>query len=275
MYYSLYRVESSLRERVTAQHSPGSHKATSQQAILLYCLKRVERAARREPARRWQQGGDKSSVTLDQSDADPLQEHSLPRLGYSDLAGFAELAQRSDELLAQLSKIGRCRRRPRRHHDVQVAGDLRQHRVKDLPEPPPDGITRHRVPHPPGDREAQAGRTELVGKSVYREQRAPVSGALPVNPFKIRRVDQTCTLAPRQRSDSQPLTPTPAPGGDHPAPTDRAHALAKTVRLCPFPAIRLVSTLHKTPPLALSTLQTTPQSISEAIVAIQHPAART
>jgi hypothetical protein len=82
---------------------------------------------------------------------------------------------------------------------------------------------------------------------VHGEQLAPVSGALPVSPFKIRRVGQACSLAPRHRSDSQSLTPTPAPGGDDPAPTDRAHALAKTVRLGPFPAVRLVSTLHETP----------------------------
>ena len=79
------------------------------------------------------------------------------------------------------------------------------------------------------------------------EQFAPVSRALPVNPFKLRRVGQPCAFAPRQRSDGQPLPPAPAPGGDDPSPTDRPHALAKAVRFCPFATIRLVRTLHVTP----------------------------
>ena len=104
---------------------------------------------------------------------------------------------------------------------------------------------------------------------MHGEQLAPVSGALPVSPFKIRRVGQACSLAPRHRSDSQSLTPTPAPGGDDPAPTDRAHALAKTVRLGPFPAVRLVSTLHETPLTGTLNSADNPQSISEAPLAIQ------
>jgi hypothetical protein len=106
---------------------------------------------------------------------------------------------------------------------------------------------------------------------VQGEQLAPVSGALPVDPLEVRRVAQTCALTPRQRSDCQPLTPAPAPGGDDPAPTDRAHALAKPVRLGPFSAIRLVRTLHKTPLTCALNSADNPQSISEATVAIQHP----
>ena len=79
------------------------------------------------------------------------------------------------------------------------------------------------------------------------EQFAPVSLALPVNPFKLRRVGQPCAFAPRQRSDGQPSPPAPAPGGDDPSTTDSAHALAKAVRFCPLATIRLVRTLHETP----------------------------
>ena len=249
---------------MTAQNSPSSHESAPQQAVLLYCLERVEGAARRKPARTRQHGGDESSVTFDQSDANPLEEHGLPRLG------LAELAQRSGELLTQLPKSGLRRCRPRRHHEVQVAGDLGQRRVKDLPEPPSDGVARHRVSHPPGDGEAQARRAELVGKSVHGEQLAPVSGALPVDPFKIRRVGQACALAPRQRSDSQPLTTAPAAGGNDPAPTHRAHALAKTVRLGPLSAVRLVSALHKNSSIGALNSVDDPHSISDATVAIQH-----
>jgi hypothetical protein len=97
---------------------------------------------------------------------------------------------------------------------------------------------------------------------------------LPVNPLKVRRIGQACALTPRQRSDSQPFPPTPAPGGDDPAPTDRAHALAKTVRFGPFSAIRLVSALHRTPLTGAVNFANNPQSISEATVAIQHPETR-
>ena len=106
---------------------------------------------------------------------------------------------------------------------------------------------------------------------MHGDQLAPVSGALPVYPLEIRRVAQACALTSRQRSDGQPLTPAPAPGGDDPAPTDRAPALAKPVSLGPFSAIRLVSALHETPLTSALNLANNPQSISEATVAIQHP----
>jgi hypothetical protein len=229
---------------VTAQQTPGSHESAPQQTILLYGLERVERTARRKPAGGRQHGGDDSSVDLDRSDANFL-EHGLPQLSFLYLVGLAEFAERPVELLAQLSKSCRRRRRPCRHHEIQIAGNLVQRRVKDLPEPPPDGVARHRVSHPPADGESKARRTEPVRKSVHREQLAPVSGALPVSPFKLRRVGQSCPLAPRQRSDGQPFPPAPAPGGDDPAPADRAHALAKAVRFSPFSAIRLIGALHK------------------------------
>jgi hypothetical protein len=158
---------------------------------------------------------------------------------------FAEPAQRAIELLAQLPKSCLRGRRPRRHHEIQPSRNLWQRRVKDLPEPSPDGVARHGVTHPPRDGESQARRAELVGKSVHGEQPAPVSNALAINPFKLRRVGQPCPLAPRQRSDGQPFPSAPAPGGDDPAPADRAHALAKAVRFSPFSTIRLIGTLHK------------------------------
>ena len=138
-------------------------------------------------------------------------------------------------------------RRPRRHHEIQAPGYLGERRIKDLPEPPSNRVARHRVSHPPGDGETQAGRIELVGESMNGEQFAPVRRALPVNPFELRRVGQPCAFAPRQRSDGQPLPPAPAPGGDDPSTPDRTHALAKTVRFCPLAPIRLVRTLHGTP----------------------------
>lgn len=138
-------------------------------------------------------------------------------------------------------------RRPRRHHEIQAPGYLGERRIKDLPEPPSNRVARHRVSNPPRDREPQAGRTELVGESMHGEQTAPVSRALPVNPFKLRRVGQPCTLAPRQRSDSQPAAPATPSRGDDPSPTDRTHALAKAVRFGSLTTIRLVRTLHATP----------------------------
>jgi hypothetical protein len=109
---------------------------------------------------------------------------------------------------------------------------------------------------------------------VHREQLAPVSGALAINPFKLRRVGQSCPLAPRQRSDGQPFPPAPAPGGDYPAPTARAHALAKAVRFSPFSTIRLISALHKNSSTDTVNFANNPQSISEARGAIQQPRAR-
>ena len=129
--------------------------------------------------------------------------------------------------------------------------------MEDLPEPPPDRVARHRVSYPPGDGETQARRPELVGESMHREQPAPVSGALPVNPLELRGVGQASALAPWQRSDSEPTPTAPAAVGDDPAAANRAHALAKTVRLRPLPAVWLVRTLHKTPLWALRMLRTT------------------
>jgi hypothetical protein len=129
--------------------------------------------------------------------------------------------------------------------------------VEDLPEPPPNRVARHRVSHLPGDGEPQAGRPELVGESVHGEQPALASGALTVNPLKLWEVGQACALTPRQRSDGQPFAPAPAPGGDDPASADRAHALAKTVRLGSLAAIRLVRALHETPLRAIRVLKAT------------------
>src|SRR5215212_1235039 len=63
---SSYRVAPSFGERVTAEHSPGPHQAAPQQAVLLHGLERVQRTARREPARRREHGGEDLLVTFDQ-----------------------------------------------------------------------------------------------------------------------------------------------------------------------------------------------------------------
>src|SRR5919199_1551733 len=240
---SSYRVVPSLRERVAPQQPPGSHESTLQQPVLLDGLERVERAARRKPARGRQHGGDVPPVDSYQGEAKAL-EHRLPRPGFPGVARFAELAQRSGELLAQLPESSLGRGRPRRHDEVEVAGDVGERGVKDLPEPPPHGVARHRVPHPPGDGEAEARRTQLVGKSMHREELAPVGDALPVDPLKVRGVGQACSLTPRQRSNSEPLPPAPASGSEDPAPPDRTHAPAKAVRFGSFSTVGLIGALH-------------------------------
>src|SRR3712207_2787805 len=106
---------------------------------------------------------------------------------------------------------------------------------------------------------------------MHGEQPAPVSGTLAVDPLKLRGIRKACALGARQRSDSQTLAAPPAAGRDDPPSSDRAHALAKTVRLGSLAAIRLVSALHRTPLRVLQNTKTMPKSISEAREAIQLP----
>src|SRR3712207_425191 len=106
---------------------------------------------------------------------------------------------------------------------------------------------------------------------MHGEQPAPESGALAVNPLKLRGICKACALGPRQRSDSQTLAAPTAAGADDPPSTNRAHALAKTVSFGPFAAIWLVSALHRTPLRVLQNTNAMPKSISEAQEPIQLP----
>src|SRR5215212_11970278 len=63
---SSYRVVPSFGEGVAAEHPPGTHQAAPQQAEFLHGLERIQRTARREPARGWEHGGEDASVTFDQ-----------------------------------------------------------------------------------------------------------------------------------------------------------------------------------------------------------------
>src|SRR5215210_338622 len=74
---SSYRVVPSFGERVTAEHPSSPHEAASQQAVLLHGMERVQRTARREPARRWEHGGEDPPVTFDQGYAQ-RSEHRYP-----------------------------------------------------------------------------------------------------------------------------------------------------------------------------------------------------
>ncbi len=106
---------------------------------------------------------------------------------------------------------------------------------------------------------------------MHREQPAPISGTLAVDPLKLWGIRQACALGARQRSDSQTLAAPPPAGGDDPPSTNRAHALAKTVSFGSLAAIWLVSALHRTPLRVLQNTKTMPKSISEAREAIQLP----
>jgi hypothetical protein len=87
----------------------------------------------------------------------------------------------------------------------------------------------------------------LVRKGVHREELAPISGALTVDPLELGRVSQTHSLATGQRLYCQTLA-APAPTvSDYPAPAHRVHAFAEAVGLGPLTAIWLISTLHRTP----------------------------
>lgn len=111
-------------------------------------------------------------------------------------------------------------------------------------EPPPHGVSRHRVADLSRDREAEPRAALLVGEGVHREELAPVSGALTIDPLELRRVGQTHAFAARQESDCQALAaPTPAIIDD-PASPHRTHALAEAVRLGSLATIWLISTLH-------------------------------
>ena len=116
--------------------------------------------------------------------------------------------------------------------------------MKHFSEPPPHSVARNRVADLAGDREPQSGSTVLVGKGVHREELAPVSDALPVDPLELGRVGQACTLAPRQRSNCQALAAPAAAGSDDPSSAYRTHALAEAVRLGSLSTIRLIGTLH-------------------------------
>jgi hypothetical protein len=104
---------------------------------------------------------------------------------------------------------------------------------------------------------------------VHREEPAPVSSTLTIDPLELWRVSQTHPFASRQRSDCQALA-SPAPTvGDNSASSHRTHALAEAVRLGSLATIGLISALHRTPLQVLRSLQTTHESISEASNAIQ------
>src|SRR5215208_3004401 len=74
---SSYRVAPSFGERVTTEHPPDPHQAAPQQAVLLHGLERVQRTARREPARRREHGGEEPPITFDQGYAHRF-EHRYP-----------------------------------------------------------------------------------------------------------------------------------------------------------------------------------------------------
>ena len=181
-----------------------------------------------------------------------------------------------NDLLNSSLQLLECRpssRRPRRHDEVQVPGDLRDARVKHLSESAPHGVPCYRVADLSGHGEAQPRGAMLVGKSVDREEPAPVSGSLAVDPLELRRVSQTHAFAAWQRSNCQALA-APAPAvGDDPAPAHRTHALAEAVRLGSLTTIWLISTLHRTPLRALRNMQTNHESISEASNTIQRSTA--
>src|SRR5688500_5061635 len=70
-------------------------------------------------------------------------------------------------------------------------------------------------------------------------------------------------------SDCQTLA-APAPAVRHdPASAHRTHAVAEAVRLGSLTAIRLISTLHRTPLQTLRSIQSADESISEPGTTIQ------
>ncbi len=188
--------------------------------------------------------------------ARPSQRHGPP--SNRPAPGRAtDSTQRPAELLPQLLQGRLSSSRPRRYHEVQVLGHFRDARVKHLSELPPHGVSGYRVADPSGNGEAQSRGAVLVGKSVHREEPAPVSGALAVYPLELGRVGQTHAFAAWQSSDCQALA-APAPAvRDDPASSHRTHAFAEAVRLGSLATIWLISTLHRTPLQALRSTQTT------------------
>ncbi|MCD6054436.1 MAG: hypothetical protein K0Q96_1628 [Rubrobacteraceae bacterium] len=254
---------------MTTEHPEDAHKNAPRYAVLLYGLQRVKGAARRIPARRGQHGGEVPAVESNKSRAHLLRRHGQLQSNRPAPDRATDPAQRLAELIPQLVERRLSRRRPRRHHEIQVPGSFGDAGVEYLSEPPSHGVSRYRVADLSGDGEPEPRGAMLVWKGVHGEELAPVSGALTVDPLEFGRVSQTHSLATGQRSDCQTLA-APAPAvSDDPAPAYRAHALAKAVCLGPLAAIWLISTLHWTPLQALRSIQSTDESISEAGNAIQ------
>jgi hypothetical protein len=183
--------------------------------------------------------------------------------------GRADLAQSLAELFPELLEASIGRRRPRRHDEVEVTGDIGDTGVEYLPEPPPHSVPHHRIADLAGDGETQPRSPMLVGESMHGEELSPVSSTLTIDPLELGGVSQAHAFASRQRSDCQALA-SPAPTvGDDPASSHRTHALAEAVRLSSLATIGLISALHGTPLQVLRSLQTTHESISEASNAIQ------
>ena len=241
---------------MAARQPPGAHPDPPEQTVLLYGLERIERATGRKPARRREHGGDEAPIRLYQGYAGLLQNHGLLGPAPSRIHRAAQLPQRLAELPAQLLKRSVAGRRARGDHQVQALGHVGRSGVEDLLQSPSHGVARHRVAHLSGDGEPQASSVAPVLEGVHGDQLAPKSGAPTVDPLELRRVGQSGTLRPRQRSDSQPLAAPPATGGDHPPSANRAHTLAETVRLRSLTTIRLIGTLHKTPLRTLRDLKT-------------------
>src|SRR5215207_8496248 len=118
--YSFYRVESSLRERVTTEHPEDAHPSAPRYAVLLYGLQRVKGAARRISARRGEHRGEVPAVESNKSRDCLLRRHGPLQSSRPAPDRAAAPAQRLAELLPQLLERSLSRRRPRRHHDVQV-----------------------------------------------------------------------------------------------------------------------------------------------------------
>src|SRR5215208_2823421 len=265
--YSSYGVESSLGERVTTEHPEDARIYAPRYAVPLYGLQRVQGATRGESAGRWEHGGEVGAVQSYQPYARPSQGYGPP--SSRPAPGRADLAQRLAELCPELLEASIGRRLPRRHYEVEVAGDFGDAGVEYLPEPPPHRVPRHRIADLAGDGEAQSRGAMLVGESVHGEEPAPVSSTLTIDPLELWRVSQPHAFASRQRSDCQALA-SPAPTvGDNSASSHRTHALAEAVRLGSLATIGLISALHRTPLQVLRSLQTTHESISEASNAIQ------
>ncbi len=243
---------------MAAQQPPGAHPDPPEQTVLFYGLERVKRAAGREPARRREHGGDEAPIRLYQRYARRLQNHGLLGPAPSGIHRAAQLPQRPAELPVQLLKRSVGGFRTRRDYQVQALGHVGRSSVEDLFQSPSDGVARHGVADLPGDGEPQASSVEPVLEGVHGDQLAPKSGASTIDPLELRRVGQSGTFRPRQRSDGQSLAAPPPTGGDHPPSADRAHTLAETVRLRSLTTIRLIGTLHETPLRTLRDLKTIP-----------------
>jgi hypothetical protein len=173
--------------------------------------------------------------------------HRPPSSSLFGLHDALQLAQSPDELPLQLPERSPRRRRTSGNHEVPPPRNPGQHGAENFPQATAHRVPGYRFADAPGHRQAEPDVLGVVRERVHREQLPPRSRALTVDLLELRRVRQARDLAPGQRSDSQTLTPTPAPGRDDPPSSYGAHALAETVRLGPLAPVRLVSALHKTP----------------------------